>query len=291
MRFSLKPTEEMDWKDKFLALEEWLSGLLTEDVALAFSGGVDSALLLHLCRDAARLHGTRVHAFTVHSDMHPLADIDAARSAALEAGVEHTVLHVDELRDAGIRDNPPDRCYRCKYALFGMIKREAAQRSISIVLEGTNEDDLHVYRPGLRALEELSILSPLARFHITKEEVRRMAAEKGITVAHRPSSPCMATRFPYGTTLTYEMMRRVDGAESWLRSLGFTNVRVRVHGDIVRLETDPGDFGLLLQMREQVIERMKGMGFPYVTLDLEGFRSGSMDFNLLKDRRTDDAHG
>ena len=277
--------------DRFQALEQYLSELLTEDVALAFSGGVDSSLLLYLCRDAARRHGTRVHAFTVHSDMHPVTDIGAARKTAGEAGVELTVLRVDELREAGIRNNPPDRCYRCKYTLFDKIRQEASRMGISIVLEGTNEDDRHVYRPGIRALEELSILSPLAHFHITKEEVRQMAAERGISVARRPSSPCMATRFPYGTELSYEKMQAVDEAEEWLRKQGFSNVRVRVHGDIARIEIDTEDLGRILQTRSEVVEKLKGKGFPYVTLDLEGFRSGSMDIHIIDEGRTDDAHG
>ena len=275
---------QMETRDKYLALKDFLSDILREDVAVAFSGGVDSALLLHLCREAARQHGTRVHAFTVHSGMHPLADMGSARESAAAAGVEHTVLAVDELEEAGIRNNPPDRCYRCKYALFDRIRREAAARGISRVLEGTNEDDLHVYRPGIRALKELGIISPLARFHITKKEVREIAAGLGIDVARRPSSPCMATRFPYGTTLTYEAMHRVDEAESRLRSLVPGNVRVRVHGDIARVETDADCFERMMQMRQEVVEELKGLGFTYVTLDLEGFRSGSMDINLKLDK-------
>lgn len=273
----------MDIKDKSLALETYLSELLKEDVAIAFSGGVDSTLLLHLCREASLRHGTRVHAFTVHSDMHPLGDIGHARRIAAEAGVEFSELSVDELSEAGIRNNPPDRCYLCKRALFSKIKDKASEKGIPHVIEGTNEDDLHVYRPGLRALKELGILSPLAKFNITKAEVRAMAAERGLSVASRPSSPCMATRFPYGTALTYEKMRLVDEAETWLRSQGFSNVRVRVHGDIARVETDADDLGRILQMREAVIANLKGKGFPYVTLDLEGFRSGSMDININKE--------
>ena len=274
----------METKNKYLALKAFLSELLKEDVAVAFSGGVDSALLLHLCRDAALQHGTRVHAFTVHSEMHPLADIDSARKSAVDAGVGHTVLAVDELEEAGIRNNPVDRCYRCKFTLFNRIRREAAAMGINQVIEGTNEDDLHVYRPGIKALNELGIISPLAHFHITKEEVREIAAVLGIKVAKRPSSPCMATRFPYGTALTYEYMRRVDEAETWLRSLGLGNVRVRVHGDIARVETDVDDFDRIMQMRSTVVDELKKKGFPYVTLDLEGFRSGSMDINLKLDK-------
>lgn len=272
----------MDASGKFQALEAYLSELLQEDVAVAFSGGVDSSLLLRMCSEAAARHGTRVFAYTVHSDMHSVADVDHARRQAQAEGVNHIVVSVNELEEAGIADNPPDRCYRCKYTLFGKIRRAAASVGITHILEGTNEDDLHVYRPGLLALGELAILSPLAHFHITKAEVREEAARRGLTVARRPSSPCMATRFPYGTKLSYEAMRRVDETESWLRAQGFANVRVRVHGEIARLETDAEDMMRLLEMRQAVIGKLKGQGFSYCTLDLEGFRSGSMDIHLNK---------
>lgn len=272
----------MDASGKFQALEAYLSELLHEDVAVAFSGGVDSSLLLRMCSEAAARHGTRVFAYTVHSDMHPVADVDHARRQAQAEGVKHIVVSVNELEEAGIADNPPDRCYRCKYTLFGKIRRAAASVGITHILEGTNEDDLHVYRPGLLALGELAILSPLAHFHITKAEVREEAARRGLTVARRPSSPCMATRFPYGTKLSYEAMRRVDETESWLRAQGFANVRVRVHGEIARLETDAEDMMRLLEVRQSVIGKLKGQGFAYCTLDLEGFRSGSMDIHLKK---------
>lgn len=279
---SMKAMTDMDTRDKSLALEAYISELLKEDVAIAFSGGVDSTLLLSVCKEASLKHGTKVYAFTVHSDMHPLGDIGHARKIAEDADVVFCELSVDELAEAGIRNNPPDRCYLCKHALFSKIKDKASGKGIRNVIEGTNEDDLHVYRPGLRALKELGILSPLAEFHVTKAEVRAMAAERGLSVARRPSSPCMATRFPYGTELTYERMRRVDEAESWLRSQGFSNVRVRVHGDIARIETDSADLERILQMRDAVISELKGRGFPYVTLDLEGFRSGSMDIHIKK---------
>ncbi len=277
----------MDTKDRYHALEDYLKDLLKEDVAIAFSGGVDSTLLLHMCIEAAKKNGTHVYAYTVHSDMHPLADIGHAKRYAMDAGVIHTVLTVDELNEAGIRNNPTDRCYRCKYALFSKIKKTAAGLGIRNIIEGTNEDDLHVYRPGLKALSELSILSPLAHFHITKDEVRYLAGQKGISVAKRPSSPCMATRFPYGTLLTYDLMKKVDKAEASLREMGFTNVRVRVHGNIARIETDPDFMGPILQMRSALVSGLKEIGVDYVTLDLEGFRSGSMDINIKNELERD----
>ena len=267
-----------------LALKARLLELAANDIMVAFSGGVDSSLLLAMSCEAAKEKGTKVTAVTMHTRMHPNGDVDIARRVAEEAGAQHLVIHIDELEDAGIRMNPVDRCYRCKRHLFGKLQEKAAELGASCVIEGTNEDDLHAYRPGIRALRELGILSPLAELGITKSEVRRMAQEMGISVAERPSTPCMATRFPYNTPLDYDMMSRVDEAETWLREQGFRNVRLRIHGDVARLETDGGDMGKLLLIRKEVVERLKAMGFAYITLDLEGFRSGSMDIHI-KERK------
>lgn len=147
------------------------------------------------------------------------------------------------------------------------------------VLEGTNEDDLHVYRPGIRAVRELGVLSPLAEAGLTKQEVRRMAAEYGISVAARPSAPCLATRFPYGTALSLPELKRVEKGEAYLRSLGFRNVRLRVYGCLVRIEVDAEDLEGLLDRRLEAAAFLKELGYQYVTLDLEGFRSGSMDMD------------
>ena len=167
--------------------------------------------------------------------------------------------------------------------MFKKLLERARTLGVSLVVEGTNADDLKVYRPGIQALRELSIISPFAKLGITKEEVRKLAAQYGISVASRPSTPCMATRFPYGTELNYELMQQVDKAEVWLRSQGFYNVRLRIHGDVTRIEVDEEQMDLLLSKRQSVIAELKRMGFVYITLDLEGFRSGSMDIHILKE--------
>ncbi len=272
----------MDYQEKKKLLHACLHELAAHDMVVAFSGGVDSSLLLFLCCEAARETGTKVTAVTIQTRLHPHGDVDIARRVAKESGAAHVVMRVDELADADIRMNPIDRCYRCKRLLFGKLQKKADELGASCVVEGTNRDDLYAYRPGIKALDELGIKSPLAELGFTKAEVRRLAQEKGVSVARRPSSPCMATRFPYNTKLDYEMMRRVDEAEKWLREQGFYNVRLRVHGDITRLEIDCSDMGRLLLVREKVVERLKDMGFIYVTLDLEGFRSGSMDVYIKK---------
>lgn len=268
--------------DKFKQLRARVEAYCREDVMLAFSGGADSSLLLGLACEAAAKAGTRVYAVTVETKLHPKGDLGIARKVAEELGADHRVLQIDELNETDILDNPVDRCYRCKKGIFGKILELAQRLGVKRVLEGTNEDDLHQYRPGIRALRELQICSPLAESGVSKAEVRAWSEAMGISVAQRPSNPCLATRLPYGAHLSYELLARVDEAETFLRGLGFYNVRVRLHDNIARIEVDARDFELLLRHREAVIERLHALNFPYVTLDLEGFRSGSMDIGLTE---------
>lgn len=262
----------------------WLLAAIDEytrkDCLIAFSGGVDSSLILKMACDAALTHGTMVYAVTVHTSLHPMGELDIAAQLANEMGAVHKVISIDELSHAGVNNNPPDRCYRCKKYLFSQLLELAAELGVDTVLEGTNEDDLHQYRPGIRALKELNINSPLAAAMFTKADVRQMAAEYGISVANRPSAPCLATRFPYGTALSMELMAKVDEAERFLRSEGFYNVRIRVHGDIARVEVNADELPALIERREAVIQCLKEQGFDYITIDLEGFRSGSMDLRV-----------
>lgn len=270
----------MEYEEKKQALKAYLMELAEKDVLVAFSGGVDSSLMLRLCCDAAKQKGTKVYAVTMQTGLHPHGDVDIARRVAEEAGAEHLVIQLNELDEAGIRDNPLDRCYRCKRLLFAKLLGKAEQLGASYVVEGTNESDLHVYRPGIKALKELGILSPLAKFDIAKPEVRQMAAELGVSVARRASTPCMVTRFPYNTRLTYDDLERADKAEEWLRQQGFYNVRLRIHGEVVRIEIDEKDMGALLLKREDVVAELKKLGYTYITLDMEGYRQGSMDIHI-----------
>lgn len=261
-------------------LRDRMKELALEDVCLAFSGGVDSSLLLKMASDAASQTGKKVYAVTFDSRLHPSCDLEIARRVAGELGGIHQVIEVDELDQEEIRLNPVNRCYLCKRKLFMTLKELAVERGIRQILDGTNEDDLHVYRPGIQALRELGIISPLAELHITKAEVKAMAAEYGISVASRPSTPCMATRLPYNTRIDYEVLDKIAQGETYLKNVLEGNVRLRLHGEVVRLEVDPDSFPRLFQMREEVIHRLKDLGFTYVTLDLEGFRSGSMDVGV-----------
>ncbi len=268
-------TEEK--KARLLALMEEYG---RQDVCLAFSGGVDSSLLLKLAADSAAAHGTTVYAVTFDSRLHPACDLENAKKVAAELGGVHVVVTVDELEMEEIRSNPPDRCYLCKKQLFGKLLEFAAEKQISLTMEGTNEDDLHVYRPGIRAVRELGVKSPLAEAGLTKAEVKALAAEYGISAASRPSTPCMATRLPYGAELSYEVLKQIEEGEAVLRELIGGNVRLRLHGDVARIETDGENLEKAVALRGQLISRLKALGFVYITLDLEGFRSGSMDVHI-----------
>lgn len=270
-------TEENARKEKLL---QQIHTYAQNDVVLAFSGGVDSALLLYLLSRAAKETGKHVYAVTFQTALHPQADLSYARQSARSLGIECHVLKVNELEDPKILENPPDRCYYCKKMLYEKLLDFAKKRQVSHVLEGSNRDDLDVYRPGIKAVQELGIASPLAQCKITKSQVRQMAGEYGLSCASRPSAPCLATRLPYHTPLDMQLLARIDQGEQFLKDLGFGNVRIRVHKDIARIETDPEQFSLFLQNRREIVRRLQTLELPYLTLDLEGFRSGSMDVHL-----------
>ena len=264
-------------KEELCAL---MDKLAAEDIMVAFSGGVDSSLLLKAACDSAGKTGKKVYAATVQTQLHPSGDMEVAKRVAGEMGASHIVLEIDELAEAGIGNNPTDRCYRCKKFLFQKMKQEAQKLGVPVIVEGTNEDDLHVYRPGIRAIRELGIASPLAELGITKAQVREIAADYGISVSERPSAPCLATRFPYGTQLDMAEMEKVDEGESYLKSLGLCNVRIRIHGKVARIEVDEKDMAAVMEHRMEIVTALENLGFVYVTLDLKGFRSGSMDVGL-----------
>lgn len=273
----------MDQKRK--ELEKQMNDWAKSDICVAFSGGVDSSLLLYLAVQAAALYGSKVYAVTFQTSLHPQADLAIAKAVAGDAGAEHVVLEVDEFADEEILKNPVNRCYLCKRLLFTKLLEFAASKGISTVMEGSNADDLNVYRPGLAAVQELGILSPLVSFGIKKAEVRAMAEQLGISVSHRPSAPCLSTRLPYGAKIEKEMLQRLDAGESYLKELGFSNVRIRQHGEVSRIEVDKQEFSAILGKGEEICTQLKKMGFRYITLDLQGFRSGSMDEYLGKEQK------
>lgn len=268
------------YSEKCTVLQQLMQTYAKDNVMVAFSGGVDSSLLLKMAVIYAGGQGKKVYAVTADTELHALQDIQIAKQIAEELGAAHIVLKLRELEQAGIRNNPVDRCYRCKKYLFGRIREKAEELEALTVLEGTNADDMLAYRPGIKAVEELGIKSPLREAGFTKEEVRRLAKEYGISTADRPSTPCLATRFPYGEALEKEKLGRVEQGEQFLRSMGFYNVRLRAHGDIARIEVDEKDMDKLLENRMGIIDYLKALGWQYITMDLEGFRSGSMDIHM-----------
>lgn len=250
---------------------------LKDDVCIAFSGGVDSSLLLSAACEAAGYTGKKVYAVTMDTVLHPSADMEIAKSVLEKTKAEHSIIQIDELSDPNIQNNPQNRCYLCKKALYSHVVSFAEEKNIPVLMEGTNADDLHLYRPGLKAVRELNIQTPLADCGITKKEVRELAKEYQIPVADRPAAPCLATRLPYGEKIDLELLERIDEGEKFLKELGLGDVRIRVHRNILRLEINPEGFPIILQNRKEILENLKKTGCVYITLDLEGFRSGSMD--------------
>lgn len=272
------------YEEKCSYLQKLMEQYTQENVVVAFSGGVDSSLLLKTACINAVKNGTKVFAVTMHTTLHTMNEIESSKETAGEVGTEHLIISVDELKEAGIENNPVERCYLCKKYLFQKMKDKAESLGVKIILDGTNEDDLHMFRPGLRALKELEIKSPLAESDFSKTDVRKLAEEYGLSVSKKPSTPCLATRFPYGSRLSYEEMKKVEKGEDFLKNLGLYNVRLRIHNDIARIEVDKEDIVKIVVYKEAIISYLKELGYRYITLDLEGFRSGSMDYFLENKR-------
>ncbi len=275
-----KCADNKSMESKKSRLEALLGEYTKKDIMVAFSGGVDSSLLLAIACAKARENKTKVYACTFRSVLQPAKEIAEAKEVAEKFGAVHQAITMERLTDAGIEKNPLNRCYLCKKYMFQKVTEAASEKGILLVTEGTNADDQNKYRPGRKALQELGVVSPLLLAGCTKQDVRKLAAQYGIQAASKPSSPCMATRFPYGTELTEEEIQKAEKVEAFLRESGFWNVRARIHGSLVRLEVDAGEIGKLVQKKDSLLPRIKALGYHYVTADLEGFRSGSLDVGL-----------
>jgi uncharacterized protein len=262
-------------EEKFTRLKEML--LSMGKVLVAYSGGVDSTLLLRVAKESLGVE--RVLAVTALSPLYPDRELAGAKKMAQEMGVKHILIESNELEIEGFSKNPSNRCYFCKKELFEEMRNLARKEAICYVVEGSTLDDEKDHRPGRRAIQELGIRSPLQEARFTKEDVRGLSRTLGLPTWDKPSFACLASRFPYGEEITLEGLRMVDEAEDFLFSLGFKQVRVRHYQSLARIEVYPEEMNRLMNgsLREEVVNRLKKIGYRYVTLDLQGFRSGSMN--------------
>ncbi|MDR1604415.1 MAG: ATP-dependent sacrificial sulfur transferase LarE [Gracilibacteraceae bacterium] len=267
----------MNPAEKQRRLQEYLKSL--GSLAVAFSGGVDSTYLLSAARSAL---GDRVLAVTARSCSFPARELTAAAAFCASAGIEHVICVSEELSIAGFEENPPDRCYLCKNELFTKIWAIARERGMAWVADGSNLDDEGDYRPGLKAVAEQGVISPLRHIGLTKADIRELSRRRGLATWDKPSFACLASRFPYGERITAAGLARIDRSEQFLLDLGLRQVRVRTHGDVARIETDEAGFALLAgrSVRERVHARLREFGFAYAAIDLLGYRSGSMNETL-----------
>ena len=250
---------------------------------VAFSSGVDSTFLLRVAHEEL---GDRVIAATIRSHTFPRRELDEAEAFCRAEGIRHEVIDSEELDIPGFAENPPDRCYHCKRELFGKLLAFAHENGLATVLEGSNIDDDGDYRPGRRAIRELGIVSPLHDVGLTKAEIRALSREMELPTSDKPSFACLASRFPYGERITVLGLERVEKAEQWLldAGLGLTQLRVRSHGDLARIEVPSADIPRLAARAAEIAAAFKDLGFAYVTLDLLGYRTGSMNEILQGNR-------
>jgi len=256
-------------------LENLLKSL--KSAVIAFSGGVDSTYLLY---KAQQTLGDNLIAVTAVSETYQEYEKENAQKIACKLGTEHLIIQTSQLSCPEFSSNPPQRCYYCKKELFGRLKEIAEDRSCAWVCEGANYDDIKDFRPGLTAGQEMGVRSPLMEVKLGKDEIRQLSQKAGLSTWDMPSAACLSSRIPYGEVITAKKLRIIGAAESFLRSLGHKIIRVRHHGPTARIETAPNEMQLLLDKKEEVVKYLKELGFTYITLDIEGFRSGSMNETL-----------
>ena len=266
-------------EEKYAKLQEYLKEL--GSVAVAFSSGVDSTFLLKVAHD---ILGDRVIAVTASSCSFPKRELNEAIAFCQKEGIRHIVCASEELEIEGFKNNPKNRCYLCKHELFEKIIKIAEENEIAYIVEGSNMDDNGDYRPGLIAVQELGIKSPLRYAGLTKEEIRILSKRLNLPTWNKQSFACLSSRFVYGETISEEKLQMVDKAEQCLLDLGFHQVRVRIHGLMARIEILPEEFEKLIskEVRKQITETFRKLGFTYTSLDLNGYRTGSMNVGVIK---------
>ena len=247
-----------------------------EKVAIAYSGGVDSNFLLKVAKDTL---GDKVIAVTLHAMMHSEREIEEAINYAKEFEVEHIVVSIDNFKVEKFIENNSDRCYHCKREVFKTVKEVASNHNIKYILDGTNLDDLGDFRPGLKALEELNIISPLKECGLTKEDIRELSKKMNLNTYNKPAFACLATRIPYGTKITKELLKKIEKSEEYLVSIGFNQFRVRAHNDIARIEVGKDEIHKFFNedLLNKTDNKLKEIGFKYVTLDMAGYEMGNMN--------------
>ena len=257
---------------KYQELLQYIKGL--KKLAVAFSGGVDSTFLVYAAKEAL---GRKVLALTVDTEYVPDWEVSEAATWIKTTRVQHVIISVET--PESIRENPADRCYFCKQQLFGVLLAEAERWGFRNLAEGTNKDDEGHYRPGMKAIDELGILSPLRAVGLTKEEIRELSKQFGLPTWNKPANACLLTRIPYNTTITGEELRRIESGEQFLFGNGFEGARLRSHGEIARIELQAGQFERLQDedIRKKILEGLQSVGYRHVSVDLAGYRMGSYD--------------
>ncbi len=269
-------------KEKYKLLKDIIAR--KESAAVAFSGGVDSTFLLKVAKEVL---DNKLLAITATSSTYPKRELNEAIKYAKDINVKHVIISSEELEIEGFAMNPKNRCYYCKKELYTKINDIALENNINCVFDGSNLDDVGDYRPGMQAADELGVVSPLKEAELTKSDIRELSKMLGLPTWNKPSFACLSSRFPYGNKITLSKLNMVDRAEQLLLDMGLTQVRVRHHGEIARIEVDPSEREKFfnIDIMNNIGNELKKIGFTYVTLDLLGYRTGSMNETLLEENK------